>query len=350
MSPDRFLESTLGGLLGLVEGVTCLALEAADKLLTEILKLAVQILDAVYDVLTLEWDVPYVSELYSSFVGNSLTALDLAALIAAVPATTTYKELYHSAPFPDEESVDAFKAVFNTKSLLEGNGLPLSSEANALSPKVDSSLASADSQKKAAQFLQIAAWVTDVAHHWSRLALDANKLNPDPENLADKVLSTVNLAANILGHIFKVPLGDNVSYKCTTKEGLEHQRWRYECYGPLLFDCLFFIGGRRIARATSIWGPVISTLLSAGDAGLVVKKWFASGDEPVLKVVLDLMTVIPEFLGILRLSSSPIAVAALVIVDRVCGGGALTIAAIMIANNATAQTAPPSVLQAAERH
>src|SRR5208282_2603098 len=51
------------------------------------------------------------------------TALNVIALLAAIPTTILYKALNGAAPFPDESSVNDFKATFTAQWMFDAAGL-----------------------------------------------------------------------------------------------------------------------------------------------------------------------------------------------------------------------------------
>ncbi len=92
---------------------------AIDALLDKLTELATQLRKAAKYTYT----IPSVSELYEKIASAPLTALDLAALMAAIPATIFYKVVYGAAPFPSDLSVDEFKRNFTGQWLLDASGL-----------------------------------------------------------------------------------------------------------------------------------------------------------------------------------------------------------------------------------
>ncbi len=105
-------------------------LEVAQQLVNAVIGGVQLLIDAAFEALAAivgwireflvkEWDIPFVTALYSFITkGSPLTVLDLLSLVIAIPATTFYKIVKNKAPFPDDASVDTFKSLFNANTML----------------------------------------------------------------------------------------------------------------------------------------------------------------------------------------------------------------------------------------
>ena len=122
-SADGFFEKGMKALLETLRDLILAAVDGAqaaiDALLDKLTELATQLRKAAKYTYT----IPLVSELYEKIASAPLTALDLAALMAAIPATIFYKAVYGAAPFPSDSSVDEFKRNFTGQWLLDASGL-----------------------------------------------------------------------------------------------------------------------------------------------------------------------------------------------------------------------------------
>ena len=123
-APDQIFNLLLAGMLRLVQGLVEAGVSSIQALADSLLQLTQTIIGGVQSILNEPWNIPFVSQFYSFITGGStLTTLDLVALIAAVPSTILYKLSYKSYPFPDDGSVNAFKASFNAQTMLQASGL-----------------------------------------------------------------------------------------------------------------------------------------------------------------------------------------------------------------------------------
>ncbi|HEX2567982.1 MAG TPA: hypothetical protein VH877_00400 [Polyangia bacterium] len=123
-SNDAMFTQLLSGMLSVVQGVALELLSGLQTAIDTILGVVADLIVTLQDVLNAPWNIPFVSQLYSSITGGTtLTTLDLLALIVAIPATVLYKLATHEAPFPTDDSVTAFEASFNSATMLQAAGL-----------------------------------------------------------------------------------------------------------------------------------------------------------------------------------------------------------------------------------
>ena len=98
-------------------------LEAAEDVIVEVIKVFVQIADAIVGLMTAPIDFPVISDLYMLIAGEPLSFLDVVCLIAAIPATVCYKLANNLAtgstasPFPIGDTVT--NALLNATSFAE---------------------------------------------------------------------------------------------------------------------------------------------------------------------------------------------------------------------------------------
>jgi hypothetical protein len=125
--PDQFLQLALSGLLKALEGIADIALDVARALVDVLCDAVGALIEFLLDLLREPWEIPFVSELYINYIspGSALSALDLFALIVAIPATVIYKAVVKGkgAPFADEAALASFKSSYTTKWLLGMAGL-----------------------------------------------------------------------------------------------------------------------------------------------------------------------------------------------------------------------------------
>jgi len=113
-------------LVDILEVAVIDTIEAATLGMIEVVKAAVALLR---DVLDAEWKIPLISSLYKAVTGDALTLLDLAALLAAVPATILYKVATDHAPFSDAATTSlvaaqSFDDFVHRTAALDGNPPP----------------------------------------------------------------------------------------------------------------------------------------------------------------------------------------------------------------------------------
>jgi hypothetical protein len=125
--PDNiFIQDSLSNLIDLVQKFVEALLTGIHDLIDktfEALKSAVQTLQGF---LIDNWDIPFVTAFYSYITtdsehdkGSPLNLLDLISLVIAIPSTTLFKIMEGTAPFPNKESVEAFKKAFTSAKLLK---------------------------------------------------------------------------------------------------------------------------------------------------------------------------------------------------------------------------------------
>lgn len=122
-SPDQFFSEALTGFYELLKNLALAVVAGAQAIIDKLLDQLAGMIDALRAMLVSEVHVPLLSELFKSKVGNPLNAMNLMALIAAIPTTVLYKAIKGTAPFPDEASVKAFKATFTAQWMFDAAGL-----------------------------------------------------------------------------------------------------------------------------------------------------------------------------------------------------------------------------------
>ncbi len=96
------IEEFLRRIIKLLEVAVIDAVEALVQGMLEAVKL---IVDGIRALLNTEWRIPLITPLYHAITdGSKLTLIDLASLLAAIPATVLYKIATDKAPFSDSEA------------------------------------------------------------------------------------------------------------------------------------------------------------------------------------------------------------------------------------------------------
>ncbi|HEX8160649.1 MAG TPA: hypothetical protein VF538_02020 [Pyrinomonadaceae bacterium] len=123
--PDNVLKLIMTGVIKVMESITLFAVELAGGIILSIIDIIADILQLIKDMLNEEWEIPFVSQLYKLITGKSLSfqPIYLFSLIVAVPTTILYKIVKDEAPYPNDESVEAFKQFFTAEWLAQQSGI-----------------------------------------------------------------------------------------------------------------------------------------------------------------------------------------------------------------------------------
>ncbi len=113
----------ISGVLSLVEGVALTLIKAVQTVVDLLFEILIAIIRLVRKALNAAWNIPFVSDLYKRVTGSELTAIDLVAMIVAIPGTVFHKLVIGAAPFPTEQDVEAFKGQFTGPALLSAMGI-----------------------------------------------------------------------------------------------------------------------------------------------------------------------------------------------------------------------------------
>ena len=101
-TPDQFLNLVVSGVLSAVEGAAQLLIQAAQTVIDIVFDIVEALARLTRKALNAAWSIPFVSDLYKRVTGGELTAVDLVAMIVAIPGTIFYKLAAGAAPFPTE--------------------------------------------------------------------------------------------------------------------------------------------------------------------------------------------------------------------------------------------------------
>jgi hypothetical protein len=254
--PEKFLQLALSGLLSLVNGVSDVTLDTATIIINAINACATSIITAITESLDAEWDIPVITDIYSYITkGEPLKAIDLFALMIAVPTTAIYKEIYNEAPFADEDSVDQFKDFFTTEELLKASGLTLNSKIKTGSPKSKVWL---ENSKTIFQVLYACSYFVWAGYE---PILD---LIPDKEaETTSALILSGGLIIPLCHQIFSIPWPwSHQTPSCNTAKGLEALIWCLQLL-PLTADAITLKTGQILLRhfiegpaINSIWGVI----------------------------------------------------------------------------------------------
>ncbi len=285
-SPDQIFTQLLSALLRLAEGVLEAILTGVQVVIDALLGAVQMIVAAIQTMLNEEWNIPVVSQLYSSIAdGAALTTLDLVALMIAIPTTIVYKGEFDAAPFPTQASVAAFKQSFNAQSMLAAVGFPPSASeigAGVEPAPRDGIVLPATSQR----LLLVGSGVatafygafTGVANAW-------------PPPASPKILSKVNLVLESTSLVFGFPWFFSSSPPgCDTAEGKQAILWLYVSTGVML-DGFYVYQEGRITENTSDKGVIVAFVWGIGHLATAI---FASLGQSGVPVATNILPTIPE--------------------------------------------------------
>ncbi len=119
--PGQALRSALAGMIEVLSGMTQLALETVSLVVNAVLGTLSALIEAVSDAVQLQWEIPFVSQLYQYVTGTTdpLTPIGLAALLVAIPATVFSKLTTGAAPFADDAALAQFQSTFTAQAVLQ---------------------------------------------------------------------------------------------------------------------------------------------------------------------------------------------------------------------------------------
>lgn len=292
-SPDQIFRQLLAALMSVVEGVIQAIISGVQVVIDALFLLVQALVQTIKGVLNAEWNIPFVSQLYSLISGGKpLTTLDLISLILAVPGTILYKILQNAAPFPDDASVARYKASFNAQTLLAATGLGgtkaklLKADANGwtgLLPR---------------EFALVTGVLGSVAYFfYGSLTALTDALPPDqaPPAVIGYTAFLLELGAQICCCPWFLSAGTPA---CDNADGAGRTLWIYMWVGIGLD--LFFLGQwKRMPENKDDIGVAATFIYGLGHVGLSIP---ASLGQSGTVVAMNVMPSIPEVCKLLRLT------------------------------------------------
>lgn len=297
-SADQIFQQLISALLRILQGMANTILSGAQTIVDSLLQIFKGMVESLREILSAPWEIPFVSQFYSTFItnGRKLTTLDLIALSAAIPSTVLYKVLQGSAPFPNQASVDAFKASFTGASLLQNSGL---------GQTVKVASRSTDPGDPQTSTVTVFLGIGSLFCTWGFGILSAimdvkPTVTPGKPDPLLETLAKWALACEILGQILCIPWFTSAGAPdCSTKDGSAKTLWIYESVGVLL-DCGFTAYEKVFPENDGDWGVVVAEIYGIGHAitfGILAKN--LSGWAITAKICM----IIPETCKFLRLEA-----------------------------------------------
>lgn len=265
-SPDQIFAQLLSALLRVMQGLANAMLSGVQAVVDGVLQLVQSFMTTLKEQFTADWNIPFVTQFYSWLTnGSQLSLGDLFALILAIPSTIIYKVLYGKAPFPDQQSVDAFKASFNAQTMLANSGLG----GNQLAARQVPAAAEAQGGLSAAQvLLGVTGTVATGAYAFLSAGMDVKPTTGagvvDP---LTKTLTKFALGAEVYAQAASCPwIFSSGGPNCSNADGAGKWLWIYTTFGVAL-DAGFTIYDEAFPENNdTIWGIVLGSLYGVGHA------------------------------------------------------------------------------------
>ncbi|HYO77820.1 MAG TPA: hypothetical protein VE010_15280 [Thermoanaerobaculia bacterium] len=278
--PSKFFDYLWAGLVKLMEALALWGIAVARGVALSVIDVLITAVEAVHELFNEEWEIPFVSPLWKLITGKSLSfrPIEIFSYMAAIPATLTYKIFENKAPFPDQASVDRFKAFYTTEWLAQQAGI------------------GPENKKKKTRELAASATVDDL-QIWQKVfaslfagvyvlmtVVDTAQAyytyKNDPEKPAPKYLGYLFVGGRYLQGFFTTPwltTEDAGAPSCTNGKGLNNLRWCLNLvFGPtrglvfLLIRDLSGRGGVRKVKIPSWVGESTLSLWGAANLGMAI--------------------------------------------------------------------------------
>ncbi|CAE7692748.1 unnamed protein product [Symbiodinium sp. CCMP2456] len=148
---DEFSHLDLTTVMERIVGIISIALvDGTEGMILELFTVCETFVGQLMGMLDQTIDIPVISWLYKLLTGEDLSLLDLACLIAAIPATIFYKHLMGHAPFSTSDACT--QRMLNAKTVRDWNNAPYDQQ-----PSEGALLSHDQAKKKAAQALALGA-------------------------------------------------------------------------------------------------------------------------------------------------------------------------------------------------
>jgi hypothetical protein len=345
-NPDQIFSQLLSALLRVAQGLANAMLAGVQAIVDGLLQLVQSFLTTLQQEFTAEWNIPFVTQFYAWLTnGSALSLADLSSLILAIPSTIIYKAMYGAAPFPDQASVDQFKASFSAQTMLTNSGLAQGTQAGKKKAAIEAPAPavplSAEALNAAQVLLGVSATVSGFAYGFLSAAMDVKPTTGagavDP---VVKVLTKFALGAEIYAQAAYCPwIYSAGAPNCSTADGAGKWVWIYTCLGVVL-DCGYAVyEGAFPENDDTLPGLVVATVYGVGHA-IVTGVTFS--ELSGLSRAANIVQCIPEVCKLLKLPAVETATygASLVVVaaeDALCitAAGVISFADLLASSNAS---------------
>ena len=353
-NPDQIFTQLLSALLRVVQGLANAMLAGVQAIVDGLLQLVQSFLATLQQEFTSEWNIPFVTQFYAWLTnGSALTLADLSSLILAIPSTIIYKAMYGAAPFPDQESVNQFKASFSAQTILTNSGLKQETQAGKKNDSIEAPLPTPPLSVKALNTAQTLLGVTAAVSSFSYGFLSAAMdLKPTTgAGVVDPLMKTMTkfaLGSEIYAQAAYCPwIYSSGAPNCTTADGAGKWVWIYTCLGVVLDSGYAVYEGAFPENTDTVPGLVVATVYGVGHAIVTAA---AFSELSGLSRAANIIQCIPEVTKLLKLPSVEAATegVSLVVVaaeDALCitAAGIISFADLLASSNASPRAITGSV-------
>ncbi|HET7436920.1 MAG TPA: hypothetical protein VFN10_19585 [Thermoanaerobaculia bacterium] len=269
-SVDNLFSQLLAGLLKIAQGVALVVISGVQALIDALLQLVQSILQAMQQLLTTQWNIPFLTALYSKITnGQPLTMINLIALMGAVPATILCNVATKSAPFPDAESLTAFVTSFDAQAILAASGLGGTTNEDGAAGVALLESTGLPLSARSAYLLSLFSSVFTIIYGWVSAVLDIipTESKPpvgvrSPTEELQVVLSIAAFVFELVSQACSIPwLSSSGSLQCSTPVERARWLWIVQALGVLL-DAIFLATANIIPE-------------NYGDGGVLVAFFYA---------------------------------------------------------------------------
>ncbi|MBK8256444.1 MAG: hypothetical protein IPK82_27720 [Polyangiaceae bacterium] len=298
-SLDQIFVQIVQALLRVVQGLAKVMLAGVQAVVDAVLQLVQSFLNGIIALLNDKWDIPFVTTFYSWITGGSdLTLLDLLSLVVAIPSTILFKILKGAAPFPDQASVEQFKASFTSQTMFANSGLApthVAAQIRAAHPP-----ANPDNVIPFQLLVSVGSFLSFAGYGILTAAMDVQPTKDlrQPPAIV-KTLTKITLALEILAQALACPwIFSAGAPDCSTSAGAGRWFWIYESLGVTLDAGFAYYEEAFPENNDTSWGIGIAELYGVGHAVITA----ALGSKlTALGLASKIVLVIPECCKFLKL-------------------------------------------------
>ena len=356
--PAHIIQLSISALISALEGIVLLVLDVAIELihlLGSALVAAVKAFEAAFTD-TKAWTIPFVSPLYLHVTGSELSALDLAALLIALPTTLIYRMRYGATPFPDDAAVHRFQATVNADALWRCS--TLGGPATAVRTGTDAGVLSLEEVSTMKRVFQIGNLCNNVVYGFVDVFLDA-QIAPDiknPNDIGDNrnnlrqigVASWLAAANGWAAALFSMPWPDLrwQAPGCANSKEFGVIHWFAQLV-PNVVGTVWLLSAKSLPRSAELGGACLTSAFGFADLVLTIVEGVMASNEDdgdpldTMEGVFACIPVASKFLHTkwVMEATECTSVVLLLFIDAACDAGA---AACSIATVVTSHVAAPA--------
>jgi hypothetical protein len=325
--PGRFLDLSLAGLVELAGALALLALDAAKTVIGLVIDAMLLVVKAITVILTESWDIWKLSDLYAWLTdGATLSAVDVYALVLAIPVTLTYKAMFNDqVPFPTDASLAAFEASYSGEQLVRLCGLGTATgraTAGAVTPLPDAVPAAGHDGMMGVPptaWAPIVLGVNYILYGLAEVVIDPQPPVPSgdaavPDDVLARVAPLINIGSralsvwNVMGLIAEWGIviwgnpgfgPDPQNWDPHNDASLGNWLWVVRLFEPFL-DTAAMMWRRKLMRSISGTGAALITGWGVFDCAIGIWQAVAQGDKVWPNSVANVLSTVPEMTKVLR--------------------------------------------------